>query len=312
MTTLRPEDLTHCKSLLARGSKSFSFAARLLPVDLRDDAAIFYAYCRVADDLIDEGEDPKQALVELRRRLDAVFAGTPDDDAVDRTLHHIVTKHDLPRAPFDALLEGFEWDVHARQYTELSDVISYSARVASAVGVVMTMMMGVRDHFVLARACDLGAAMQLTNIARDVAEDATRGRSYLPERWLNEGGIRSNDFIAEPSDHAGVRQTIERLLAEADRLYKRSEAGMPHLPAGARTGVYAARLIYADIGRVLRERACNPMSGRAYTGFFRKIRLAFRAYFRGRSELLPSLFVAELRQVPLEEMRFLLPAEPGA
>jgi phytoene synthase len=176
MTQLRSDDLECCRGLLARGSKSFSLASRLLPAGLRDDAAIFYAYCRVADDLVDEGDDPKSALEELRQRLDLVFSGQPVQDPVDRAVTYLVETHALPRAPFDALLEGFEWDVRDRSYETLGQVIDYSARVASAVGVVMTMIMGVRDRFVLARACDLGAAMQLTNIARDVEEDARRGR----------------------------------------------------------------------------------------------------------------------------------------
>jgi phytoene synthase len=172
----------------------------------------------------------------------------------------------------------------------------------------MTMMMGVRDRFVLARACDLGAAMQLTNICRDVAEDAGRQRCYLPESWLKEGGSSASDFISRPRTHVAVSGTIERLLAEADRLYARSEAGMPHLPASARAGVYAARLIYADIGRVIRERSCDPMAGRAVVGTFRKLRLAVRAFISSRVHLLPSRFTSQLRQAPLEEMRFLLPA----
>ena len=311
MATLQAQDLSHCKALLARGSKSFSLAARLLPRALRDDAAIFYAYCRVADDLIDEGEDPDAALTELRRRLDGVYGETPDDDPVDRALTYLVAKHMLPRAPFDALLEGFEWDVKERRYVEFADVIAYSARVASAVGVVMSMMMGVRDHFVLARACDLGAAMQLTNIARDVAEDAARGRSYLPEEWLNDAGTHSDDFLATPSDSSGVRQTIERLLGEAERLYERSEAGMPHLPKSARAGVYAARLIYADIGRVIKDQGYNPMKGRAYISLFRKLRLAMRALVRSRTYLVPSRFQVQLREAPLKEMLFLLPAGEG-
>jgi phytoene synthase len=224
----------------------------------------------------------------------------------------LVREHKLPRAPFDALLEGFAWDAQEREYRELSDVLGYSARVASAVGVVMTMLMGVRNRQVLARACDLGAAMQLTNIARDVAEDAGRSRCYLPAKWLAKHGIDSKEFIASPQDSMGVRATIESLLNEADRLYARSEGGMPYLPVRARAGIYAARLIYADIGRVIRERQCNPMAGRAVVGTFRKLRLAVRAFIGSRTYLLATRFRRELAEAPLDEMRFLLPAEQTA
>ncbi len=104
------------------------------------------------------------------------------------------------RAPcLDALLEGFAWDAAGRRYDTLDDLLDYAARVAGAVGAMMAVLMGVRDPALLARACDLGVAMQLTNIARDVGEDARAGRLYLPLAWLREAGIDPDAFLADPA-----------------------------------------------------------------------------------------------------------------
>ena len=220
-------DLAACHALLAAGSKSFSLASRLLPARMRDPAAVFYAFCRVADDLVDEGGDPAAAVEALNHRLDGIFTSTPIDDPVDRALARVVAEHQLPRAPFDALIEGFVWDAAERDYQDLDAVLEYCARVASTVGVVMTLLMGERRPQVLARACDLGAAMQLTNICRDVAEDAARGRLYIPADWLREGGLDPAAWLRTPTPHPALSQATARMLHHAEELYARAEAGIP-------------------------------------------------------------------------------------
>ncbi|MGL4440619.1 MAG: phytoene/squalene synthase family protein, partial [Bosea sp. (in: a-proteobacteria)] len=185
----RPADLEVCRELLRNGSKSFFAASLLLPRSVRDPATALYAFCRLSDDAVDLSDDPSAALALLHQRLDRIYAGQPLNHAVDRALAAEVVRFALPRAVMDALLDGFAWDAEGRRYDELSSVLAYSARVAATVGVLMTLLMGERDAQTLARACDLGVAMQLTNIARDVGEDARNGRLYLPRNWLIEEGI---------------------------------------------------------------------------------------------------------------------------
>jgi phytoene synthase len=115
----------------------------------------------------------------------------------------------------------------------------------------MCVVMEVRDPHALARACDLGVAMQLTNIARDVGEDARAGRLYLPTDWLEEEGIDIDAFLANPQPTPEIRRIVKRLLAEANRLYFRSEPGIARLPVDARPGIFAARHCYDAIGRKL-------------------------------------------------------------
>jgi phytoene synthase len=205
----------------------------------------------------------------------------------------------------DALIEGFEWDASERAYESLSDVLAYCARVASAVGVVMTLLMGSRDPRTLARACDLGAAMQLTNICRDVQEDAGRGRLYLPAAWLRERGIDPSHFVTRLGDYAGdarVAEVVEALLRVADEHYLRADAGIALLPRDSRAAIRAARLIYADIGRELRKQHCDPTRGRAHTSKVRKLCLLIRALIRRT----PTSSAARRDAPVIEECAFLL------
>ena len=248
---IRPDDLEWCRNAIREGSYSFHAASKLLPGDVRDAALALYAFCRVADDEVDFGTHKPSAVLALRDRLELAYAGRPKDAPADRAFASLIADYDMPRALPEALLEGLAWDGMERRYASLSDLRSYSARVASAVGAMMCVLMRVREPNALARACDLGVAMQLTNIARDVGEDARAGRLYLPTDWLEEAGIDSAEFLANPRATPEIRAMVRRLLAEADRLYHRSEAGVKGLPIAARPGIFAARHCYDAIGRKL-------------------------------------------------------------
>ena len=278
-------DGAEAAAILARGSKSFSAASLLLPASTRADAAALYAFCRVADDAVDGqdeagrgGEGGGLAAVDrLRRRLDGIYAGTPEDDPVDRAFSATVLRVGIPRAIPDALLEGFAWDAAGRSYTSLSEVRGYGVRVAGTVGLMMCLIMGRREPRVLARAVELGVAMQLTNIARDVGEDARNGRVYLPSDLLQAAGMAPSALLARPLPCPALASVVSQLLAEAARLYSLADQGIPWLPARCRPAIRAARLIYADIGRVIAARGHDSVSDRASTSRARKLALALRA-----------------------------------
>lgn len=268
---IAPADLEHCRDAIRTGSLSFHSASRLLPARVRDPALALYAFCRLADDEVDEGQAKERAVLALQERLDLAYRGTPRNAPEDRAFAAIVERFDMPRDLPEALLEGLAWDSLERRYRTLSEVRSYSARVASAVGAMMCVLMEVRDPHALARACDLGVAMQLTNIARDVGEDARAGRLYLPLDWFDEAGIDAGAFLAAPEPRREIRRMVSRLLAEADRLYLRSEAGIAALPRDARMGIWAARLIYAGIGREVRRNGFDSVTRRAHTSTLQKL-----------------------------------------
>ena len=141
----------------------------------------------------------------------------------------------------------------------------------------MAVLMGARSPTLVARACDLGAAMQLTNIARDVGEDARAGRLYLPLRWLREAGIDPEAWLAQPVFTDALGGVVKRLLDAADALYARADAGIAGLPLGCRPGIRAARHLYAGIGREVARQGFDSTATRAVVPARRKLRLLARA-----------------------------------
>lgn len=300
-------DLEACRAAIRTGSLSFHAASKLLPDHVRDPALVLYAFCRLADDAVDEGVNPKAAVLNLQERLDSAYAGAPRDSAIDRSFARMIDTHRLPRALPDALLEGLAWDAEGRRFETLSGVLDYSARVAAVVGVMMCVLMGVRDRHRLARACDLGLAMQLTNIARDVGEDAQRGRIYLPLEWFDQEDLDPRTFLRAPAPVPQIRSMTARLLQEADRLYIRSEPGIACLPLSCRSGIFAARSIYAGIGHTIRAQGYDSISQRARTGKARKIGwLVTSALRAGLTVVQPTM--ATLYAKPCREVDFLVAA----
>ncbi|WP_298844606.1 15-cis-phytoene synthase [uncultured Roseobacter sp.] len=304
---IAPEDMEHCREAIRHGSLSFHAASKLLPAQVRDPALALYAFCRLADDEVDLKADKVGSVLRLRDRLDAVYAGRPENAPTDRAFAAMVEQFEMPRALPDALLEGLAWDAEARRYETLSGVMDYSARVASAVGAMMCVLMRVRDADALARACDLGVAMQLTNIARDVGEDALERRIYLPLEWLDEAGIDPEAFCDDPRPTKAVRMMVRRLVMQANRLYMRSEAGVGALPRRCRPGIYAARFIYAGIGGQLQQMEYDSLSARARTSRVQKIGwLGQSLLLTGVGMVMPLSPVLYAR--PLPEVQFLVDA----
>ena len=296
-------DARACRDLLRTGSRTFFAASHLLPRRVREPATALYAFCRLADDAVDLHDGRLATLARLRDRLDRAYRGQPLPVAADRAFAATVSRFAIPRALPEALLEGLEWDAKGIRYETLSDLQAYAARVAGTVGAMMAVIMGVTDRTAIARACDLGAAMQLTNIARDVGEDARNGRIYLPLAWLRETGQDPDAWLAAPSFEPAIGALVRRLLGEADRLYAASEAGIAQLPFACRPGIRAARLLYAEIGAAIGRQAYDSVSRRAVVPARRKAALLAQALAtRSRAK-------EGARRMPaLAEARFLIDA----
>ena len=276
-TPVSAYDLQACTALMRGGSKSFFAASKLLPARLRPPATALYAYCRLADDAIDEGADPALAMQDLQERLDAIYAGRPGSLDADRALAHVVHHYGVARGLLDALLDGFLWDSQGRKYETLADVEAYGARVAGAVGGMMSLIMGAATETAIARACELGVAMQLTNIARDIGEDARNGRLYIPRAWFREIGMDADAWLAAPVFDARIAGFTQRLLMRADVLYRRGEFGLAELPWDCRPAIQAARLVYAEIGKQLEREGLNSIDKRTVVSTPRKLALLARA-----------------------------------
>jgi 15-cis-phytoene synthase len=273
-----------CAALIRQGSKTFHAASRLLPADVRRPAFALYAFCRLSDDAVDletGSASRKQAAVDrLIARLDRAYDGDPLPISADIAFADMIRRFNMPRALPMALIEGLQFDAEERRCETLSDLHSYAARVAGSVGAMMTVLMGVRDQQILARACDLGVAMQLTNIARDVGEDARHGRLYLPLEWLREAGVSADQFLTRPEFDARIAALVQRLLAQAEMLYRRSAIGIAGLPLVCQPAMHAARIIYREIGRKLAGQGFDSIRQRSVVSDMRKWALLLGAVCR--------------------------------
>lgn len=302
-----PADLTHCEEAIRTGSLSFHAASKLLPGHVRDPALALYAFCRLADDAVDLNAEKSAAVLSLRDRLDLAYAGRPRNAPADRAFAAIVQDFDMPRALPEALLEGLAWDAMERRYDSLSDLMDYAARVAATVGAMMCVLMRARDADTLARACDLGLAMQLTNIARDIGEDAQAGRIYLPLDWMDEFGVDPRAFLADPQPTRPIRKMTRRLLSHATRLYLRAGPGIPALPLACRPGIRSAQLIYAAIGQDIARAGYDSVTRRARTTGGAKLWAVTQAVgLTGAGMVMPRSAV--LYAPPAPEVRFLVDA----
>lgn len=270
-------DLDSCTASIRRGSKSFHIASLLLPLRTRQAAHALYAFCRHSDDVIDDTARGPDDLDRLRHRLDLLYQGNPADHACDRAFARIVHDHAIPKGLPMALLDGFAMDTEDRHYRTIAQVKEYAAGVAATVGLMMSLVMGRGDPWTLARAADLGIAMQLTNIARDVGEDARNGRLYLPQEWLGDVGIDALAFRRAPRFTPALGLVVKRLLAEADHHYRLGHAGIENLPADCRHAIRTAALTYQEIGRRIGDNGYDSVSSRASTSLGRKLALVLRA-----------------------------------
>lgn len=260
------------RASLAANSKSFALAGKLLPASMRDDAAVLYAWCRRCDDAIDlaPAETHAVALAGLVRELDAIYGTRVPGDPITRAMQDVVRRYELPRAWPEALIAGVAMDAAGRRYATVDDLLDYCHCVAGVVGLMMARLMGVRNEATLARAHDLGVAMQLTNVARDVDEDWGRGRLYLPDELM--GGATIGQL-----DRARAGRAVERLLAIADERYRSADVGIRALPLRFAIGIRTARLVYSAIGGVVARRRYDVTAGRAVVPRWRKLWLAARA-----------------------------------
>ena len=255
-------------------SKSFALASRLLPPAVRADVLVLYAWCRRADDTVDLAADPAAGLARLQAELDAVYEGCPAADPLLEAFAQLVHRCALPRHYPQELLAGMGMDLTPALYADHTALALYCYRVAGVVGLMMCHVMGVADDAALEQAAQLGMAMQLTNICRDVAEDWQRGRLYLPYRALgfaDEAAVRA--ALAGPidADLAGrLPAQVRDLLARADAYYRCGMGGIGALDWRCGLAVRAAAGIYRGIGTALARQDYQPLIGRAYLPGWRK------------------------------------------
>jgi len=275
-------DLVACHTAIRQHSRSFYAASRLLPRRVRDAAVATYAFCRAADDAVDDAATAAAARTrhaEIRRRLDRIYAGATVDTASGRAFARVVATARIPRAEPEALLDGMAQDLETVRLADEDALLLYCYRAAGVVGCMMSRIMGRDDAEALRRAVHLGIAMQLTNIARDVGEDASRDRVYLPSTWLAEAGGSTADVLARRPTPP-IRRVTHRVLELAEAYYDSGIAGIALLPASCRPAILAAALLYREIGRRVAARDDDGITSRTRVSAPRQVALLALAVAR--------------------------------
>jgi phytoene synthase len=276
------DDREACRGWIRAHSKSFYLSSLLLPGRVRQAAWALYAFCRRADDAVDGRVEREQALGRLdglRRRLAAVYErdAAVQKNPIDRAFARVAQRYQIPRALPEALLAGMEMDALGTVYETDQDLLVYCFRVASTVGLMMTRVMGCSDELAYTRAADLGVAMQLTNIARDLGEDARRGRVYLPRQLCDELGIVPAELLTATEATPPMQEAVRRLLARAESHYRAADRGVPLLPRGCRFAIASSRQIYSAIGGAIARNGYDTIRQRAYVPLSRKLMLVARS-----------------------------------
>ena len=269
-------------AIIQAGSKSFAAAAKIFNPETRASAYLLYAWCRHCDDVIDgqqlgydqgntPNHDPTKELIKLRKQTNDALTGLITDDPIFSALQKVISKNNIPKTYPLALLDGFEMDVHRRSYQTIDDTLNYCYHVAGVVGVMMSIIMGAKDDATLDRACDLGLAFQLTNIARDVIEDAQNGRVYLPTAWLRSAGLNADpNLLLQESHREQLVIVVDRLLKEAEKYYDSSLSGLPKLGFRSAWAIATARIVYRKIGVELIKNGPKAWDTRVSTTKYQK------------------------------------------
>lgn len=276
------------REAIQQGSQSFAAAAALFDAKTRADAEMLYAWCRHCDDVIDGqtlGHDrvalpPQQiraTLEELYAKTRSALAGEPQSDPAFAAFQQVALRRGIPEQWAIELIDGFAMDVSDVRYATFEDTLKYCWHVAGAVGVMMALVMGVKpdDLPTLRRAQDLGLAFQLTNIARDIVEDATSGRVYLPDVWLQEADVPREE-LADPRHRQAVANLAYSLVEAAEPYYDSARWGLRALPFRSAWAVAAANRVYRRIGVRVVERGPAAWDSRTSTSKGDKIVLALQ------------------------------------
>jgi phytoene synthase len=238
---------------LARDT-NFYYSFLVLPAEKRRAIVAVWDFCRAVDDAADEASEGRGAaeVAQWREELARCFDGRAPQTPPGRALQPLIPRFHLPRSAFDALIEGVEMDLHPRRYATFAELYEYCIRVASAVGLMCVEIFGCRDPGSRQYAIDLGVALQLTNILRDVPGDLSRGRIYIPVEDMNAFGATEADLEAEARRTGGVRSpAVKQLLAfQADRAreyYRRADRGLPRADARRLVAARIMGSIYRQI-----------------------------------------------------------------
>ena len=268
-TTTTGNSVTLAHNTFAHHAKSFRLAANFLPKENLDDIAVLYHFCRLVDDAVDEAPTIEEAYGNLSE-IDHLLRSEQSSEL--DTFKSVVYKHSIPMHAIKALMEGCEGDLHPVRIDSLKDLSHYCYQVAGSVGEMMSPLLNVTSPEATQFAIDLGLGMQITNICRDVLEDAERGRVYLPATWLHEYELTSESILQKNVGVVDIAPIIDKMLSTAEVCYRRAYIGCRYIPFRSRLGILIARRVYRAIGLKLQSKhQSNPLHGRTMLSKWEKM-----------------------------------------
>jgi phytoene synthase len=275
-------DFARCATITRKASSNFYYAFKLLPAQRRRALYATYAFCRFVDDIADDSSvrEPAILLERWRDELDRVYGGEPGHP-ISRALADSVRRFSIPRRYFEEIIDGVEMDLARKRYGTFDELRLYCYRVASAVGLVCIEIFGYRNPQARTYAENLGIAFQLTNIIRDVREDAERGRIYLPLEDLKRFDVKEAEVLSGQHS-ARFERLMEFEAQRAQDFYARAEAALPQEDRTSLLTAEAMRLIYSALLRRIVKSRYRVMDGKLSLSAPHKILLVGRAWASGR------------------------------
>jgi len=269
----------YCQQKAAASGSSFYYSFLFLPEDKRQAITALYAFCREVDDAVDECSDPALARTKLawwRTEINAVYQGNPQHP-VARALASLLPRFHLPHQHLNDIIDGMEMDLHYNRYPNFAALKEYCHRVAGVVGLLSAEIFGYRDPRTLEYAADLGLAFQLTNIIRDVGEDARRDRIYLPLDELDRFGVSTAD-ITSRRESDSLRQLIEFQIERALGYYRSAMDKLPAVDRAAQRPGIVMAAIYRTLLEEIRSDGCGVVRQRVALTPIRKLWIAGRTW----------------------------------
>jgi len=269
----------YCQRKAAGSGSSFYYSFLFLPPERRRAITALYAFCREVDDVVDECSDAALARAKLawwRAELAAAYEGRPTHP-VTQSLAGMLARFNLPQELLAEIIDGMEMDLTQARYADFKALHLYCYRVASAVGLLAAEIFGYEDRRTLKYAHDLGLAFQLTNIVRDVGEDARRGRIYLPQDELARFGVTEADILSGRHGEA-FRALMDFQIDRAERYYEQALSQLPEQDRKAQRAGLAMAAIYRALLREIRKDGCRVLDRRIALTPLRKLWLAWRTW----------------------------------
>lgn len=274
--------LAYCKQKAAQSGSSFTVSFIFLPKTQRNAMTALYAFCREVDDVVDECTDYSVAEAKLnwwKSEVQNLYANTPQHP-ITKALQPFVQQFNLAKEHFLEIIDGMEMDLKFNRYEDFKQLQLYCYRVASVVGLLSASIFGFKNRKTLKYAHDLGMAFQLTNIIRDVGEDARRGRIYLPLDELKKANV-SEDDILQSRETPAVKELIEFQIERAESYYDKALHELPAEDAKQqRTGLMMAAIYRTLLREIKADSAEKVLNSRTSLPPLRKFMLAARAYFK--------------------------------